>query len=361
MSRVPKRASSVPVFVSAFLCFACLYTTPCAGSELEKETIVAFNEYVQATERRMEEELRVDHAFLWPDTLPGQNRDAIYGQLRRGEILVTRLETRIQGRRFPVPKAIIHHWVGIAFIPSTNMRNVLLVAQDYDRRTEVYKPDVIASKLLWHQGGDYKVFLRLSQKKFTTVVLNTEYTIHWNEIDPKHVYSTSYSTKIAEVKDPSDPDGAELPAGRDHGYLWRLYSYWRFAEKDGGVYMQCEAISLTRDIPPGLGWLIRPLITSIPKQSLDRVLAQTRAAVAREGRVMSHASRFGREYQTVKPCVPFCTISCVHPVANARSDSGTTVAPDPGNTFHLQPHLAYTDVSKIPYESVSAGHSSARV
>jgi hypothetical protein len=70
------------------------------------------------------------------------------------------------------------------------------------------------------------------------------------------------------LKDPGNPSGPELPAGKDHGYVWKLYSYWRFAEKDGGVYMQCEAVSLTRDIPFGLGWLIRPLITSIPKRSL---------------------------------------------------------------------------------------------
>jgi hypothetical protein len=254
------------VLISAFVCFACLYTVPCAGSELKKETVAAFNEYVKATEGRMAEELRADRPFLYPDTSPAQNRDAIYDRLRRGEIFVTRLETTIQGRPIAVPNGIIHHWVGIAYIPSTNMRDVLRVAQDYEHRTEVYKPDVIASKLIWHKGDDYKVFLRLFLKKFTTVVLNTEYTIHWDEIDSKNVYSTSYSTRIAEVKDPSDPNGPELPAGNDHGYLWKLYSYWRFAEKDGGVYVQCEAISLTRDIPFGLGWLIRPLITSIPRR-----------------------------------------------------------------------------------------------
>ena len=110
-------------------------------------------------------------------------------------------------------------------------------------------------------------------------------------MDSKHVYSTSYSTRIAEIKDSSDPNGPEYPAGSDHGYLWKLYIYWRFAEKDGGVYLQCEAISLTRDIPFGLGWLIRPLTTSIPKQSLDRVLAQTRAAVHQTGPV-KHAYFF---------------------------------------------------------------------
>ena len=129
MSHVRIRACNLPVLVSAFICFACLYTVPCAGSELKKETVAAFNEYVKATEGRMAEELRADRAFLYPDTSPGQNRDTIYDRLRRGEIFVTRLETTIQGRRIAVPNGIIHHWVGIAYIPSTNMRDVLRVAQ----------------------------------------------------------------------------------------------------------------------------------------------------------------------------------------------------------------------------------------
>jgi len=73
------------------------------------------------------------------------------------------------------------------------------------------------------------------------------------------MYSHSISTKIAEVKDSDHPDGEEWPVGQGRGYLWRLNTYWRFEEKDGGVYMQCEALSLTRDIPLGLGWLLKPL------------------------------------------------------------------------------------------------------
>jgi hypothetical protein len=63
--------------------------------------------------------------------------------------------------------------------------------------------------------------------------------------------------------------------------MWRLNSYWRFLEKDNGVYVQCEAISLTRDVPTGLNWLIGPFIESIPKESLEFTLQSTRNAVLR--------------------------------------------------------------------------------
>jgi hypothetical protein len=114
------------------------------------------------------------------------------------------------------------------------------------------------------------------------VVFNTDYDIHWGEVDPKKVFSNSYSTRIAQVKDASHPGGEEFPVGKDSGYLWRLYTYWRFQEKDGGVYVQCEAVSLTRDIPTGLGWLLRPLVVKIPKESLNKVLSRTREVVQKQ-------------------------------------------------------------------------------
>jgi hypothetical protein len=164
------------------------------------------------------------------------------------------------------------------------MAQTLAIAQDYDRRAELYKPEVIASRTLWHQGDDYKMFLRLYQKKFTTVMLNTEYDVHWTRLDGQKYTSDSISTRIAEVKDVDKPDGAELPVGKDRGYLWRLYTYWRFQEKDGGVYLQCEVLSLTRDIPTGLGWLLRPLVTSLPRNSLQRALGRTRELVLQEAK-----------------------------------------------------------------------------
>ena len=70
--------------------------------------------------------------------------------------------------------------------------------------------------------------------------------------------------------------------GRDGGYLWRLYTYWRMLERDGGTYVQCESITLTRGIPMGLGWLVGPFVTSIPRESLTFTLETTRATLLRQ-------------------------------------------------------------------------------
>lgn len=253
-----------------------------AAADLQQKTVLAFDKYVAATEARFADEQRPGGPFLYIDRLPADARKNSYEQLKRGDILVDKVDTKIPNGNSEVPDGIVHHWVGLIFIPGTTLAQVLPAVRDYSHRDELYKPDVIASRILSHQGSDYKIFLRLYQKKFTTVVFNTEYDIHWGQVDAKTAYSNSYSTRIAQVQDSSHPDGAEMPVGKDSGYLWRLYTYWRYQEKDGGVYLQCEAVSLTRDIPTGLGWLLRPLVTKIPRDSLNHVLGRTREVVQQQ-------------------------------------------------------------------------------
>jgi hypothetical protein len=260
---------------------ACLVGLSLSGTaaELQQETTTAFDKYVAATEARINSELRPGGIFLYVDALQSDAMKSSYDKLMNGEVLVEKRETEAPGLSADVPGGMVHHWIGIIFIPGVTLAQLLPIVQDYDRRAELYKPEVTASHLISHQGNDYRFFLRLYQKRFTTAIFNTEYVTHWGQVEPRKMYSHSISTKIAEVKDSDHPDGEEWPVGQGRGYLWRLNTYWRFEEKDGGVYMQCEALSLTRDIPFGLGWLLKPLVTKIPRESLNRALGQTRTAV----------------------------------------------------------------------------------
>jgi hypothetical protein len=89
----------------------------------------------------------------------------------------------------------------------------------------------------------------------------------------------SYTTRIAEVQDFGKPTETALPPNSGYGFLWRLNSYWRFHERNGGVDLECRAISLTCDVPKGLGWIIDPIV----RKSLVNTLEATRRALA--GRV----------------------------------------------------------------------------
>ena len=91
--------------------------------------------------------------------------------------------------------------------------------------------------------------------------------------------SRSYSTRLAEVQNAGQADEHELPVDDAHGYLWRLFMYWRFEEKDEGVYVQLESIGLSRAVPAIIGWLVNPLLRSVQRETLTSLLGATRAAV----------------------------------------------------------------------------------
>ena len=45
--------------------------------------------------------------------------------------------------------------------------------EDYNRRKDIYKPEVIDSRLIGRNGDDFQIYMRLLKKKVITVVLDT--------------------------------------------------------------------------------------------------------------------------------------------------------------------------------------------
>lgn len=254
-----------------------LVAAPASAAELQPRTVAAFDRYVHATEQRMDG----DGAFLWVDGLADARKRTTLGELGRGELVIERVATRDGAERINVPDGLIHHWLGLVFVPGATVDQALALLQDYDRHAEIYRPTVARSKLLARDGDVFRAYLRFVMKKVITVVVNTENDARFTRLGPGRAESRIYSTRIAEVEEADTPGEREKPVGRDGGYLWRLYTYWRFLARDGGTYVQCESISLTRGIPIGFGWLIGPFVTSIPRESLAFTLETTRAVLAR--------------------------------------------------------------------------------
>jgi hypothetical protein len=159
---------------------------------------------------------------------------------------------------------------------------VLRLLQDYDNHRNLYRADILDSRTLERNGNDFKVRLRLFKRKVVTVVLDTDYDVHYRPLGGKDWSSRSYSTRIVEIANAGSTRERARTAREDHGYLWRLNTYWIFRERDGGVYLECEAISLSRGVPASLAWLIEPIIRSLPKDALEQTLRTTRALTLRE-------------------------------------------------------------------------------
>jgi hypothetical protein len=246
---------------------------------LRSETIDAFNHYVQLTEARNDAELQRGSNLLQIDGLEDGPRRQAYEELKQGEVWIQRLQARDNGATIHCPDGMIHHWVGAIFIPGVKVGDVLAILQDYDRQSIYYAPDVERSKIESREGDHFRVFLRFRRHKVITVVLNTEHDVHYFPDSATRAHSRSSAVRIAEVENPGKSDEREKPAGDDGGFLWRMETWWRMIERDDGVYVQSEVVSLTRDIPTGLGWLVGPFVNSVPKESLTFTLQATRKAV----------------------------------------------------------------------------------
>jgi hypothetical protein len=244
------------------------------GVAQQTQTTEAFDRSIAAAEKRVTHARGKSDSFLGMDALSAPQRTHVMERLRQGEVVIEK-----QGETpSEISGGLIHDWVGTVLIPKVTIGQVLALIQDYDHSNQHYAPDVVKSRLVSHSGDDFQVFMRLHKHKVVTVVLDTDYNVHYGRLDATHQFSFSRSTRVSEIADPGTPNERTLTAGHDHGFMWRLNSYWAFEQVDDGVLLECEAISLTRDIPAGLGWMIGPFVNSIPRESLQFTLDATRKA-----------------------------------------------------------------------------------
>jgi hypothetical protein len=249
-------------------------TRPAAAAELRPETVQGFNRYVAAYETQSASGL-----FLWIDGNSAEQRRA-RELARTGRLVMEPIRIRSGGREIDIPDGIVHHWLGTVFIPGATVDQGLALLQAYDRHGDIYKPAIARSHLIARDGDTFRFFLRFYAKKVITVVLNTEHEARFTRDSPTQAHSRIVSTRIAQVEDAGTRVEHEEPVGNDDGYLWRLNSYWRVVQRDGGIYVQCETLSLTRSIPLGLKWIIGSFVNSVPRELLSFTLVTTRTALA---------------------------------------------------------------------------------
>ena len=262
--------------LSLILVLTMLSVTPVRGEvSLSGPTIEAFDKYVQLSERQR----AASPGFLWIESLPEKKRQAAFADLRKGITISEQLTTLEAGREIDIPDGMAHHWLGIVFVKGATLNSAVALLQDYDRHGTIYAPNVARSKLRSRTGDRFDFHLRFRMKKIITVVVNSEHRAQFTREGPDRVSSRIYSTRVAQVESPDQPDERELPVGRDDGYLWRLNSYWKFLEADGGVYIQTESISLTRPVP-WYAYPVKSLITDLPLETLEFTLEKTRQHLA---------------------------------------------------------------------------------
>ena len=185
-------------------------------------------------------------------------------KLRNGQIAV---EPSKGKGDLDIGGALIHDWTGRMFIPGVKLNQVVSFLQDFNTHEKFYGPEVVNTRLRSRDGNVFKIDYRLVQSKVITVVLDVDQTVTYFPVSATRTYSAGEATRIVDT------------SGKDRGYLWRLNTYWTLEEKDGGVYLESRTVSLSRTPPLGLGWLFNPIVSSLPGESLGRLLTATRKAV----------------------------------------------------------------------------------
>jgi hypothetical protein len=242
------------------------------GIELQGETVKAWEQYVRNVDSRMQARLDGQAPFLWIDESAHRSQ-----RVARGETLVAPVVSHgIQS----VPSGLIHDWVGGVFIPGATIESLSAVIQDYSKYKQFYKPVVVDSKVLQCTAADKRFsMLWLHKVLFITAALETEYETHEVRLDSRRGYNVADTVRVQEIEHYGHPEERFLPPGTGSGYIWRLHSIARYEERDGGVYLELEAIALTRDIPASVRWLVSPVVNHISINSLTTTLQQTRDPV----------------------------------------------------------------------------------
>jgi len=233
------------------------------AAEPTPAAVAGFNAYVGRVEARLAEEHRSADTFLVP---------VDWARLRNGELIIDQL-TPANGAE--LPGALLHDWRGTAFVPGAKGGDFERLMRDFDAYPQHYAPQVLTARVLAHDGDHDQVTMRVRQKHVITVVMDTAYDVAFGGLDEKRGYSISRSTKIAEIDSAGTGHERALSASEDHGFLWRMNTYWSYEERDGGLYIQIESVTLTRSVPTGLGWAVDPFIESIPHDSLEFTLHAT--------------------------------------------------------------------------------------
>ncbi|MGA2117753.1 MAG: hypothetical protein ABSH56_23715 [Bryobacteraceae bacterium] len=257
------------------------------AAELKPDTLRAWGAYLELADARVKARLDGSQPFLWADEEPDRPR-----QLRQGEILVTPFAAKAI---LSVPGGLIHDWMGSSFIPGARLADVLAVFHDYARYKDIYKPIVADSKII-ECGGTQQKFSMLWQRRvlFVSAALNGVYQARDFPVGATRWYSVATTTEVREVADYGERGERLLPPDRGSGYIWRLRNMVRLEERDGGVYVELEALALTRDIPSSLRWLVSPVIDRLSRSSVFDTLRETRQAVGVESSAGREACGYPR-------------------------------------------------------------------
>jgi len=203
------------------------------GPHDQPETVAAWERYVATTEEALE-------------------RSHATAVLRATEAIAA------TGESIHVPSGTISDWRGAVFIPHLTLERLLHGLQHPG--TPPPQEDVVSSRVIARGQDSLRVGIRLVRHAIVTVSYDTEHDMKFRRVTPTLATARSVATRIEQVD------------GGDHGFLWRLHSYWRYEETGGGVLVELRSLTLSRSVPALVRPVASPLVTRVARESMVRTL-----------------------------------------------------------------------------------------
>jgi hypothetical protein len=240
--------------------------------QLKTSTLQRFNEYAATVESVLEQRWSGRAPFLEVDANQADRRGVLNGDFA--------IRSVTGDDPLAVRAGLIHDWVGTVYIPKATPAAVVALLQDFNRHKRIY-PEVVDSRLVKRTGDTLEGYWRLEQRHVVTVDFDVYQDAHYQRLGAGKWVCKAYARQVSEVEHAGERDEHRFRDGEGHGYLWRLYAYWSIEPVANGTLAECRTISLSRDVPPFLGFFIRPFIHDMPRESLTATLRDTREAIAR--------------------------------------------------------------------------------
>jgi hypothetical protein len=241
-----------------------------SAAELKQETLRAWDAYIQALDVERANRIAGKSPFLLVDESPELRQ-----QVQRNGVAITNHDPR------KVPQGMIHHWIGVIFLPNSTLDQALAVLTNYGDYSEVYKQLLKSTSVLERDGDNVELKAVAVQKVMSvTAAVSTDNQIHIVRPDSKRAYITSSATSVQEIANYGQANEHPFPENRRPGYVWRAVVHERVEERDGGVYVELETVALSRGIPIEFRWLIKPLTDELPRKIMADMLEDTRSALA---------------------------------------------------------------------------------
>ena len=244
-----------------------------AAARLQPEAAMAWNGFVTTIETRIKGELQAPNGFLALDFTP----DAAEARrtLLSGELVVEQMS----GPALGAPSSHAEHWRGAVFIQGASAMRIVDGLEQGPPPSE----DVVRSTVLDRGPGWMEVSMRLRRKAVLTVVYDTDHIVTFTRESATRATSTSKAIRIVEVADADTPQEHVVPASDDRGFLWRLNAYWRYQDVVGGAIVECESITLSRDVPLVVRFLVNSIVERTARESITRTLIAMRTRFAQRG------------------------------------------------------------------------------